>query len=80
MTAPSAPASRHAPLAPHSIIGILGGGQLAKMLVQAAAELGFRSAIYSDDWGPALDVSGSHLIGPYEISAVSTSSRAASMS
>ncbi len=59
MTAP-------APLAPHSVIGILGGGQLAKMLVQAAAELGFRAAIYSDDWGPALDVSASHLIGPYE--------------
>jgi len=55
-----------APLAPHSVIGILGGGQLAKMLVQAAAELGFRVAIYSDDWGPALDVAGSHLIGPYE--------------
>jgi 5-(carboxyamino)imidazole ribonucleotide synthase len=55
-----------APLAPHSVIGILGGGQLAKMLVQAAAELGFRAAIYSDDWGPALDVAGSHLIGPYE--------------
>jgi 5-(carboxyamino)imidazole ribonucleotide synthase len=59
MTAP-------APLAPHSVIGILGGGQLAKMLVQAAAELGFRAAIYSDDWGPALDVAASHLIGPYE--------------
>ncbi len=54
------------PLAPHSVIGILGGGQLAKMLIQAAAELGFRSAIYSDDWGPALDVAGSHLIGPYD--------------
>ena len=66
MTAPTPPASAPAPLAPHSIIGILGGGQLAKMLVQAAAELGFRSAIYSDDWGPALDVAGSHLIGPYD--------------
>ena len=55
-----------APLAPHSVIGILGGGQLAKMLVQAAAELGFRASIYSDDWGPALDVAASHLIGPYE--------------
>lgn len=54
------------PLAPHSVIGILGGGQLAKMLVQAAAELGFRSAIYSDDWGPALDLASRHLIGPYE--------------
>jgi 5-(carboxyamino)imidazole ribonucleotide synthase len=66
MTAPTTPSSTPAPLAPHSIIGILGGGQLAKMLVQAAAELGFRSAIYSDDWGPALDVAGSHLIGPYD--------------
>jgi len=55
-----------APLAPHSVIGILGGGQLAKMLTQAAAELGFRTAIYSDDWGPALDVASGHLIGPYE--------------
>ena len=68
MTAPTAPALAPAlaPLAPHSIIGILGGGQLAKMLVQAAAELGFRTAIYSDDWGPALDVAGTHLIGPYD--------------
>ena len=54
------------PLAPHSVIGILGGGQLAKMLVQAAAELGFRAAIYADDWGPALDLASRHLIGPYE--------------
>ena len=62
----SSPERAVAALAPHSVIGILGGGQLAKMLVQAAAELGFRSAIYSDDWGPALDVAGSHLIGPYD--------------
>jgi 5-(carboxyamino)imidazole ribonucleotide synthase len=64
MTDPAVAAT--APLAPHSVIGILGGGQLAKMLVQAAAELGFRSAIYSNDWGPALDVAGSHLIGRYD--------------
>lgn len=54
------------PLPPHSVIGILGGGQLAKMLAQAAAQLGFRTAIYSDDWGPALDVAGSHLIGAFD--------------
>jgi 5-(carboxyamino)imidazole ribonucleotide synthase len=46
------------------VIGILGGGQLAKMLVQAAGELGFRAAIYSDDWGPALDLATRHLNGP----------------
>src|SRR5690606_15445846 len=55
-----------APLAPHSVIGILGGGELAKMLVQAAAELGFRAAIYFEDWGPALDLASRHLIGSYE--------------
>lgn len=54
------------PLKPHSVIGILGGGQLAKMLAQAAAELGFRTHIYSDDWGPALDIAAGHMIGPYD--------------
>lgn len=35
-------------LAPDSTIGILGGGQLGRMLAQAAHELGFRVHIYSD--------------------------------
>ncbi len=42
------PQSR-APLAPGSTIGILGGGQLGRMLALAAARLGFRSHIYSDE-------------------------------
>ena len=52
-------------LAPRSVIGILGSGQLGKMLAQAASRLGFRSHIYSDDSGPAFDVAGAHSIGSY---------------
>ena len=41
------------PLPPRSVIGILGSGQLGKMLVQAASRLGFRTHVYADDSGPA---------------------------
>ena len=34
------------PLAPNSVIGILGGGQLGRMLAVAAARLGYRTHIY----------------------------------
>ena len=53
------------PLPPRSVIGILGSGQLGKMLAQAASRLGFRTAVYADDAGPALDVAGTHAIGGY---------------
>ena len=44
-------------LAPGSTIGILGGGQLGRMLALAAAELGLRCHIYSDDpQSPAAEV------------------------
>jgi 5-(carboxyamino)imidazole ribonucleotide synthase len=39
----------HAPLAPGATIGILGGGQLGRMLALAAARLGFKTHIYSDE-------------------------------
>lgn len=46
-----------APLAPGATIGILGGGQLGRMLALAAAELGFRCHIYvADGDAPACDV------------------------
>jgi len=46
-----------APLAPGATIGILGGGQLGRMLAIAAAELGLRCHVYSDDpKAPAFDV------------------------
>jgi 5-(carboxyamino)imidazole ribonucleotide synthase len=34
------------PLPPQSVIGILGGGQLGRMLIMAAARLGFRCHVY----------------------------------
>jgi 5-(carboxyamino)imidazole ribonucleotide synthase len=37
------------PLAPGAMIGILGGGQLGRMLALSAAKLGFRTHIYSDE-------------------------------
>jgi 5-(carboxyamino)imidazole ribonucleotide synthase len=66
MPEPSAPPStRPTPLPLHSVIGILGSGQLGKMLVQAASRLGFRTSVYADDAGPAFDVAGMHAVGPY---------------
>jgi 5-(carboxyamino)imidazole ribonucleotide synthase len=44
-------------LAPGSTIGILGGGQLGRMLAIAAAQLGYRSHIYAPEAsGPATEV------------------------
>jgi 5-(carboxyamino)imidazole ribonucleotide synthase len=37
------------PLAPGSVIGILGGGQLGRMLALAAARLGLKTHVYSDE-------------------------------
>jgi 5-(carboxyamino)imidazole ribonucleotide synthase len=54
------------PLPPGSTIGILGGGQLGRMLAVAASRLGLRSHIYSDEPGvPAFDVSASNTVGSY---------------
>ena len=54
------------PLPPGSTIGILGAGQLGRMLAMAAAQLGFKSRIYSDVPGPASDVAISTTLGAYE--------------
>ncbi len=54
-----------APLPPRSVIGILGSGQLGRMLAQAASRLGLRVNIYADDSGPAFDVAEMHAIGGY---------------
>lgn len=53
-------------LSPGSTIGILGAGQLGRMLAVAAAQLGFKTRIYSDVPGPASDVAVSTTIAPYE--------------
>jgi 5-(carboxyamino)imidazole ribonucleotide synthase len=47
----------NAPLPPGSVIGILGGGQLGRMLALAAARLGMKSHIFCPDpQSPAFDV------------------------
>ena len=53
-------------LPPGSTIGILGGGQLGRMLVMAAARLGFRCHVYSDSAGPAFDVAAKSVAAPYD--------------
>src|SRR6218665_4188430 len=52
---------------PGSTIGILGGGQLGRMLAMAAAQLGYRAHIYApDEGGPAADVTAHWTQGSYE--------------
>jgi 5-(carboxyamino)imidazole ribonucleotide synthase len=54
------------PLPPGSAIGILGGGQLGRMLSMAAARLGLKTHIYSDEAdAPAFDVSNAMTVGAY---------------
>jgi 5-(carboxyamino)imidazole ribonucleotide synthase len=55
-----------APLPPGSTIGILGSGQLGRMLALAAARLGFRTHVYSDEGGPAFDVTSHSSVGAFE--------------
>ena len=55
------------PLAPGSTIGILGGGQLGRMLSLAAARLGLDVAILDPDArGPAARVSAHEIVGAYD--------------
>ncbi len=54
-------------LPPGSIIGIIGGGQLGRMLAMAAAQLGYRCHIYAPEAsGPASDVSAKWVQGRYD--------------
>lgn len=54
-------------LPPGSTIGILGGGQLGRMLSLAAARLGLKTHIYSDEAAaPAFDVAAAHTVGRYD--------------
>jgi 5-(carboxyamino)imidazole ribonucleotide synthase len=55
------------PLAPGSTIGIIGGGQLGRMLAQAAARLGFDVAILEPEPdAPASRVAAHTVIGAYD--------------
>ncbi len=54
------------PLPPGSTIGILGGGQLGRMLAMSAARLGFKTHIYADEAdAPAFDVAAATSVGSY---------------
>ncbi len=54
-------------LEPGDTIGILGGGQLGRMLTMAAAKLGLRAHIFSPDKeSPAFDVAASHTIAGFD--------------
>jgi 5-(carboxyamino)imidazole ribonucleotide synthase len=54
-------------IAPGATIGILGGGQLGRMLAMAAAQLGYRAHIYSPEGsGPASEVSAAWTQGRYD--------------
>ncbi len=54
-------------LPPGSTIGILGGGQLARMLALAAARLGLKTHIYAPEAdSPAFDVAAKHTIAGYD--------------
>lgn len=51
---------------PGSTIGIVGGGQLGRMLALAAAQLGYRCHIYAPDESPcAAEVAAKHIRGDY---------------
>ncbi|SFB84021.1 5-(carboxyamino)imidazole ribonucleotide synthase [Tropicimonas isoalkanivorans] len=56
-------------LPPGSTIGILGGGQLGRMLSVAAARLGYRCHIFEPGAAPAADVAAQLTQAPYEDSA-----------
>jgi 5-(carboxyamino)imidazole ribonucleotide synthase len=67
------------PLAPGATIGILGGGQLGRMLALAAARLGFDTAVLTPEAdAPAARVATRTIIAPYEdLSALGLLARAA---
>src|SRR5262249_53215752 len=55
-----------APLPPGSTIGVLGGGQLGRMLALEAARLGLKTHIYCDEINaPAFDFAAASTVGSY---------------
>lgn len=58
--------------APGATIGIIGSGQLGRMIGMAAAQLGYRIHVYAPDTGPANDVAAAHTRGAYDDGAALT--------
>lgn len=55
------------PLAPGATIGIIGGGQLGRMLAAAAARLGYKTVILDPQPGcPAAQLASSQIVGAYD--------------
>jgi 5-(carboxyamino)imidazole ribonucleotide synthase len=58
------------PVPPGGTIGIIGGGQLGRMMAMAAARLGLKALIYNDEPNaPAFQVTPLQLAAPYDIRA-----------
>ncbi|BBK33329.1 5-(carboxyamino)imidazole ribonucleotide synthase [Stella humosa] len=56
-----------APIAPGATIGILGGGQLGRMLAMAAAALGYRAHVFVPDQdSPTAQVAAAATVAPYD--------------
>jgi 5-(carboxyamino)imidazole ribonucleotide synthase len=54
-------------LPPGSVVGIMGGGQLGRMIALAAARLGYRSAVFCESGSdPAAQVSDIVIAAPYD--------------
>ena len=53
-------------LTPSGTIGILGGGQLGRMIALAAADFGLKTVVYEPEIsGPAAQVTNQHMAGAY---------------
>ena len=59
-------ADSNASLSPGDTIGVLGSGQLGRMLAAAAASLGLKTHIYCPEGGPALDVAAASTRAAYD--------------
>ncbi|MET3589904.1 5-(carboxyamino)imidazole ribonucleotide synthase [Bartonella silvatica] len=52
---------------PGGTIGLIGGGQLARMLAIAAAELGFKTVVFCPEANcPAAQTANEHIVAPYD--------------
>ncbi len=65
--------SEHKSIPPGGTIGILGSGQLGRMLALAAGKLGLKTHIYCDASGPAFDVATARTTALFEDTASLTS-------
>ncbi len=59
-------AGKAAPLSPGDTIGVLGSGQLGRMLAMAAARLGLKTHIFCPESGPAFDVAAARTRAAYD--------------